>query len=266
MVISNCLRVLALDSNMISTEDTFEIEVIKVGETEVPAPEVYWMKGWGKWEKLHFHMILAHNSRENFLINTGMPPDLSRRNKAMLDFAGKRALFKPYDSIQLLEKHGFSPSGIRNVSMTPIQDYTCGRLDEFTNAQIFINKKGWMEDIQEPVDSEIKDQNLYMPERIRKFLDSSGKSHISFFEATDSSILIPGITAIPVGCHHRSSTAFAINTKNGVHVFTDAIFKYRNLETGTPIGIAEDIHECLEAYRLLPQLGKVMPAYDPELR
>ena len=250
---------------MISTEDTFQLEIIKVGETQFPAPEVYWMKGWGKWEILQFHMILAHNSKDNLLINTGMPLDLSYRNKAMIKFAGERALFKSCDSISQLEKRGFRPTDIHNVAMTPVQDYTCGRLDEFVNATIHINKKGWIEDIQDPIDKEIKDPLLYMPENIRNFVTSKGKDKIRFFDGTSLSVLLPGITAVPVGCHHRSSTAFAINTKDGIKVFSDAVFKYRNLESGIPIGIAENLHECLEAYKLLPQLGKVMPAYDPDL-
>ena len=250
---------------MISTEDTFQLEIIKVGETQVPAPEVYCMKGWGKWEILQFHMILAHNSKDNLLINTGMPLDLSYRNKAMIKFAGERALFKSYDSISQLEKHGFRPTDIRNVAVTPVQDYTCGRLDEFVNATIHINKKGWIEDIQDPIDKEIKDPFLYMPKNIRNFVTSKGNDKIRFFDGTSPEVLLPGITAIPVGCHHRSSTAFAINTNDGIKVFSDVVFKYRNLESGIPIGIAENLHECLEAYKLLSQLGKVMPAYDPDL-
>lgn len=220
-----------MESSMISTEDAFQLEVIKVGETQVPAPEVYWMKSWGEWENLQFHMILAHNSKETLLINTGMPIDLSYRNKAMIEFAGERALFKSYDSISQLEKHGFRPADIRNVVMTPVQDYTCGRLDEFVNATIHINKKGWMDDIQDPIDTEVKDPYLYMPKNIRNFMNSKGKHKIRFFEGTSPVVLLPGITAIPVGCHHSSSTAFAINTEDGTKVFTDAVFKYRNLES-----------------------------------
>ena len=36
----------------------------------------------------------------NFLINTGLSDDLSERNKAMVNFAGKRCLFKSYDIIR----------------------------------------------------------------------------------------------------------------------------------------------------------------------
>ncbi|WP_231918231.1 hypothetical protein [Saccharolobus solfataricus] len=38
-----------------------------------------------------------------------------------------------------------------------------------------------------------------------------------------------------------------------------------NLETRTPIGIAEDIYECIRAYDYLQEECKiVIPAYDPE--
>jgi len=39
----------------------------------------------------------------------------------------------------------------------------------------------------------------------------------------------------------------------------------RNLQENIPIGIAEDIYECLNAYEYLKSVSKVViPAYDPD--
>lgn len=250
---------------MSSIEEIFEVELIKAGESDAPAPEVYWMAGWGKWEKLNFHMLLAHNSKTNFLINTGLPIDLTIRNMEMEEFAGKKAHFRSFDGVRKLGKIGYEPKDIKNVSVTPIQDYTCGRLDEFKNAIIFIERRGWIEDIQVPLDPENKKRELFMPDRILEFLEMEAHHRLRLFDSTEPVELIPGIRAKWVGCHHRSSTAFIINTSRGHLVFTDSAFKERNLRDSRPIGIAENLHECFEAYRELPKLGEVIPAYDPDL-
>jgi len=67
------------------------------------------------------------------------------------------------------------------------------------------------------------------------------------------------------GCHHRSSMAIIMHTRDGVVSFTDAAFTMRNLQENIPIGIAEDIYECLNAYEYLKRVSKVViPAYDPD--
>ena len=33
---------------------TYEIQVLKMGQCEVPGPEVYWMSAWDTWETLYF--------------------------------------------------------------------------------------------------------------------------------------------------------------------------------------------------------------------
>jgi hypothetical protein len=91
---------------MTSNKGEYRIRVIKTGESEVPAPEVYWMSSWDKWEKLSFHMLLAYNEDTNFLINTGLPDDLMLRNAEMRKFAGERCIFKQFDAISELEKIG----------------------------------------------------------------------------------------------------------------------------------------------------------------
>ena len=222
------------------------------------------MSEWEKWERLSFYMLLAYNTNTNFLINTGFPVDLGLRREKMRKSFGSESYIVSKDSIKQLELNGFQPDDIENVAFTPIQDYTCGRLPEFVNATIFLNKKGWLEDIVNPIHSEIKDPTLYMPRNVRNFIEKRPPSYIKYFESDHGSILIPGITAISVGCHHRSSTAFAINTKNGIVVFSDAVFKYKNLEKMIPIGIAESIIECLDVYTELKKIGYVIPAYDPK--
>ncbi|WP_252901362.1 hypothetical protein [Vulcanisaeta sp. JCM 14467] len=59
--------------------------------------------------------------------------------------------------------------------------------------------------------------------------------------------------------------AIILETKDGIISYTDAAFTMRNITENVPIGIAEDIYECLNAYEYLRSISKyVIPAYDPE--
>ncbi len=39
----------------------FDVQVIKVGEADVPGPEVYWMDKWREWITLNFHIVVIRN-------------------------------------------------------------------------------------------------------------------------------------------------------------------------------------------------------------
>ncbi len=246
------------------TENIFRVKIVKTGESWVPGPEVYRMSGWDSWELLHFHMVLAYNRDTNFLINTGLPEDLTERNNAMVRFAGERAKFISLDSVDILKKMGFPPDSIENISFTPIQDYTTGRADMFNRATYHILKKGWIDDIVVPGEHNAE-RNLFVPERILQYLDFVAHRRIRYFDAESITELVPGIDALWVGCHHRASLAFIINTSGGKVVFTDAAFKKNNIRNKIPMGIAENIFECYSAYRAMERYGRILPAYDPDI-
>ncbi|CAC11885.1 hypothetical protein [Thermoplasma acidophilum] len=221
------------------------------------------MKDFWTWERLSFHMVLAYNDDRSFLINTGMPLDLTLRNQEMKKFAGDRAIFRSEDSIEMLRKAGFTPDDIDYVALTPVQDYTIGRLNEFRKSKIFIFRDGWIKDIAAPAYAYFHNRDLFIPKNIFDFVYGEGWKNIIFYDGETE--LVPGIRAIPVGCHHRSSVAFAINAKDGTYVFTDASFKAENVRNRIPIGIAENIYECLSAYEKIEKIGKLLPAYDPAI-
>ena len=249
---------------MTSASNEFKIKVFKIGQAEVPAPEVYWMQGWGEWEMLSFHVLLAYNGKRNFLINTGFPLDLSERNDGMVKFAGERSIFKPHRKVEdVLSDVGLTPELIQNVSFTPIQDYSVGRLDLFVRANIYISRKGWIEDIVAPMYSKHLSRQLFIPDNILRYIIFKAWGRVSLVDAMDRVQLIPGVDMLWVGCHHRSSVAFIINTRDGPVTFTDCSFKRKNIEQRIPIGISENTFECLDAYEKLQKHGVVLSAYDP---
>ncbi len=256
-----------LDSvlNMTDGNNIFEVYVIKTGEAEVPAPEVYWMEGWNTWEKLSFHALLLKGKELNFLINTGLPGDLNERNKSMVNFAGKRCVFRPYDIIRELKHFDIEPSEINGISFTPLQDYTTGGIRKFANARIFINRRGWIEDIVAPENKKHLPRNLFIPEEDLRYILFNAWDRVVLFDTLPDFNIADGINVTWVGCHHRSSLAFRILTGSGYITFSDCSFKGKNIEKNIPVGIAENTLECLDAYSKLRGHGKFLSAYDPDI-
>ena len=250
---------------MTAENDTFSINVIKTGESEVPAPEVYWMEGWNEWEKLSFHALLLRNSNMNFLINTGLPSDLTERNRAMVEFGGERCIFRPSDISKVLKRLGVDPSEVNGIAFTPLQDYTTGGIPLFQNANIYMDRKGWTEDVVAPGVRKHQPRNLFIPEQNLKYLMFDAWNRVVLFDSLFPYSIAPGLTVTWVGCHHRSSLAFQISTRSGTVIFSDCSFKRKNLEANIPIGIAENTLECLDAYSRFRGKGTFLPAYDPEI-
>jgi len=241
--------------------------IAKVGDHgEVPGPEVYWMRDFDKWYRLYFYIVLIDTSDGYVLVNTGLARDLSLRNRFLREWAGSdRCRFEVAESERIervLGRAGLRPEDIAHVIITPVQDYTVGNLDLFKKAKIYFSRRGWFEDVVNPRPSPFLNRDIYFPRYVREYLFEEAWNRIALIEDQE---VVEGIRVKWTGCHHRSSMAVIMETKEGVVSFTDAAFTRRNIEENIPIGIAEDIYECLEAYDYLKRISRaIIPAYDPE--
>ena len=241
--------------------------IAKVGEHgEVPGPEVFWMRDFDKWVKLVFYSLVVNTDDGYLLVNTGLVKDLNLRNKFLREWAGSdRCKFSVSENERIenvLKRIRISPDDIAHIIITPVQDYTVGGLDLFKKAKIYFSKKGWFEDVVNPRPSPFLNRDIYLPRYVRSYLFEEAWNRIFLVEDQE---VVDGVSVKWTGGHHRSSMAVILKTKEGIICYTDVAFTMRNLEENIPIGIAEDIYECLNAYEYLRKINcKVIPAYDPE--
>lgn len=251
----------------IMVEEVNLFKVIKVGEHgEVPGPEVYWMRDFDKWYRLSFYSFLLQTVDGYVLVNTGLPDDVSLRNEFLRKWAGSdrcKFTFTEDQKIEnALKRINLSVDDISHVIITPVQDYSIGRLPLFKKAYIYFSRKGWFEDVVNPRLSPFLNRDIYFPKPVREFLFEEAWNRIRLVENQE---VLRGVTVKWTGCHHRSSMAVIFNYQGKKFCITDAAFLMGNIETTTPIGIAEDIYECLDAYEYLKSTCNVIiPAYDPE--
>lgn len=245
-----------------------------MGESNVPAAEIYWMTQLYGWEMLTFWAFLIENEDRKVLLNTGFPLDYSEIGKLWTNWAlaatnevGHEPIIKEDNWIvNALERQGVLPGQIDDVIITPITTYATGGLDQFPNAKIWLSHKGWI-DFHAP-DPEIPQlpRNILFPDHVISYLVKSENAARIGLLPDEETEFLPGLCSSFCGGHHRSSMLFKVNTREGVVGITDAIFKYRNFEERIPLGLSESIEEH---YRLFAKLERevdfILPLYDADI-
>jgi glyoxylase-like metal-dependent hydrolase (beta-lactamase superfamily II) len=249
----------------------FGVNVLSVGKTMVPGPEIFWMKEFGKWLPLNFNVVVIRGNNKTVLINTGI-------SKTMIPVLNKmwvEEMFKSKDArLNVSEEEyienalatlNIKPEDIDYVVVTPFQSYAIGNINLFKNATICISKKGWINFHaprwkQHPHDIRqfcIPDENLL-------YLITEAWSRVKLLEDEDE--IIKGVTTFWTGVHHRSSIAIKINSSEGTIIASDSFFYFENIESNWPIGINESIEESLIAYeKIKKEVDLLIPLYDPRV-
>ncbi len=245
----------------------YEVHVLKLGQCDVPGPEVYWMSHWDSWETLYFYMVVIRGRDKIAVINTGPPADLTALNEVWHHFAGERCQMirkeeeRPEAALTTL---GLTPEDVDYVLITPLQAYATANIPLFRRAQICLSKRGWIEDFHAPKYPMHIPRQLRIPDDVLAYLELEAPDKLRLLDDEDE--ILPGLTAFWAGVHHRSSMAYVIKTARGTVIASDCFFKYGNVEEMHPLGILESMEECFRTYeRLRREADILLPLYDPEV-
>lgn len=258
---------------MSGPEPRYKITVLAVGETRVPAAEVFWMSQLTGWLPLTFWAFLIEGAGRRVLLNTGFPtgPAFQRLHdhwttwaRAVTGEAGHVPVIRPEQHIvAALSARGITREEITDVLVTPLTSYATGGLDCFPHAKLHLSHRGWVDfHAPDPAVPQLPRDIVFPPEVLRHLV----------FDAPDRLSLLPDETSEPLpslrawfcGGHHRSSMCFIVPTAAGRVALTDAIFHYRNYEERIPLGLSESLEEHYRLYaRLAHECDLVLPLYDP---
>jgi hypothetical protein len=243
---------------------TYEVQVLKMGQSDVPGPEVYWMSHWDQWLTLYFYMVVIRSGGQIVIVNTGPPIDLAEMNEQWASYAGPRCrmIREPGERPDAaLAAIGIQPSDVTHVLITPLQSYATGNIPLFPNAEVCISRRGWIEDFHAPKYPDHASRRTRIPDDVLAYLEIEHPEKVRLLEDGDE--VLPGLRAGWVGVHHRSSMAFEADTERGIVVISDAAFHYGNVENLHPLGILESLEECQSAYRRFRKADIFVPLYDP---
>lgn len=245
----------------------YNVRVLKMGQCDVPGPEVFWMSHWDRWYTLYFYMVVIQGGGKTAIINTGPPADLGPLNAVWKAFAGDRCQMRreePERPEPALARIGLTPADVDYVLITPLQAYATANITLFRNATVCLSRRGWIEDYHAPKWPMHIPRELRVPDRVVKYLQFEAPGKLRLLEDEDE--ILPGLRAWWAGVHHRSSMAYAIDTAGGPVLATDAVFKYGNVEDNHPLGIMESMEECFRTYaRLRREAAVIVPLYDPDV-
>ncbi len=244
---------------------SYSLDILKVGQTEVPGCEIYWMDKLFEWEPLYFLIGVARGHGRTILINTGPPLDYGDLNKHWMAWQERHELVVADDERPkaALAKIGVEPEEVSHILITPLTAYTTGNIDLFPNAEICLSKRGWADfHIPDPVVPQLP-RHIYMPRNILVHLVTDAWPRVRLLE-DETEEIVPGVRSFFVGGHHRSTMAFVIDTPKGRVCLSDVFFKYPNFEQNRPLGISESLEEHYHAYdRIRKEADLIVPLYDP---
>ena len=244
----------------------YSVRSLKVGQVDVPGPELFWMAGWDKSYPLWLQVVLIQGNGINALVNSAPPPDISPINEMWVSILGERGRLqrKPEEEIEsVLAAAGLTPADITHLLLTPLQLYTTGNVPLFRNAQICLTKQGWVHyhtTHDHPHDSRWHS----ISQDVLVHMVTDAWDRVRLLEKEDE--VVPGIRTWASGVHHRASMVVDVDTSKGVVAVSDSFFYYENIEAGRILGINENMYEALEANkRVLATASRIVPLYDPKV-
>jgi hypothetical protein len=242
----------------------YSIQVLPMARADIPGPELFWMGGWNEWYPLLFQAILIQGEGVTALVNTGPPDDLSPLNERFEAVLGPKALMSREDDEHLvpqLAAHGVSPEDVTHVLLTPIQLYTVAKVPEFTNAEICITRRGWIQ-FHTAKGHIHDDRATSIPDDVLVHLVTEAWDRVRLLD--DEDVIAPGLRTWWSGVHHRASMVIEVDTSEGVAAISDSYFHLENVENGHPMGINESLDEASATYERVRQTADViLPLYDP---
>jgi len=244
---------------------SYGVRSLRVGQCEIPGPELFWMSGWSEWYPLVFQVALIEGHGVVALVNTGPARDLTPMNDLWVKILGERARFRRAEGefiADALRPAGVRPEDVTHVILTPLQLYTTSNVPLFPNARICLSKRGWIH--YHTTHAHPHDARWHsIPKDVLVHLVTDAWDRVHLLEDEDE--IAPGLRTWWAGCHHRASMAVEVDTAAGSVVISDAFFYYENVEENRVLGINENMYEALAAYQRARRAAHRLPLYDPKV-
>lgn len=215
---------------------------------------------------LHFYVWIVTDGTTVGIVDAGLPLDpadaaaLGATNAAFGDDAG----FREVRTLpEILADRGIDPADVSFVAITQTVTYHTGGIDAelLPNATFFLARAGVLELLVDPPGHPAPE--FYFTERSWRSLRElaiEGRLRL----VADEEQVAPGVTFAVTGGHHPGSAAVIVTTDDGIVALLETAFVRRNLQTGSPIGIAEDAAAARRAMRRMAERADVVVAiHDP---
>ena len=217
-------------------------------------------------DDLFFHVWVVTDGETVGLVDTGLPFDEQERHELSETArpSGDDAVFRDVRLLpDLLADANLSGSDVDFVAITQTVTYHTGGIDPdlLPRARFYVPRAGVLEMLVAPPGH--PQTQFYFPARgwagLRQ-LSIEGRLHV----VDDPTEIVPGVTFETTGGHHPGSAALRIQTERGITGLLETAFVQENLDTGTPVGISENVAVSRSVIRrYLSECDEVVAIHDP---
>ena len=111
---------------------SWDVRVLKLGQAEVPVPQVLFLTGFDQWCVLNFYMVVATQGDTVAIVNCGMPSDLTDINRfwevsfgdPLRQTHADRSDQESERPLAALASIGIRPVDVDHVIITPMMAYS----------------------------------------------------------------------------------------------------------------------------------------------
>lgn len=249
--------------------DVIKITAVPVGVLPIPGWEAFFGRNDQEFHDLWFYVWHLTDGVRHVLVDTGLPPGAADRDRLDEGCAGvdERCRFRERESLaEVLRLLDLRPDQIDAVVLTQLVTYHTGGLlpEQLPRAKVYLSRAGLVEMLTTAPDHPPVD--LYFTGESWSFvrdLAAAGRLY-----AVDGPVeVVPGISMVATGGHHPGSAAVIVKSSEGIVALLETAFFQENVETGLPIGIAEDVATCRRVIAEFSRMAdQVVALHDPANR
>lgn len=245
------------------------VTLISNGESTVNGGSFFWGSRQDEMIRIGYNTTVIQDRDHCILINVSPPLDDTIKR----DFPGWTTMREaPYgrfkqpphgDLFNALSTLHITPEDVTDIVVTPFQLYATGTLLSFPNARYYFSKRGWAH-LHVTKDHPHDERWRSFDKRTLGELVVESWDRVNLLEDEDE--IIPGVRTWWSGGHHRESIVVEVDSSIGVIAVSDTFFCAANIAENIPIGLSENMYECISAYdRIRKTADHWISIHDPEI-
>jgi hypothetical protein len=258
----------ATGSKVLAEDSSRQVTLISNGESTVYGGQMFWNRRLNEMIRFGYNTIVIQDRDHCILVNASPPlDDTIDRNfpgwATMRQAPHGRFRRPPHgDLFEALSSLDIEPADVTDIVVTPFQLYSTGTLLAFPNAQYHFSKRGWIH-LHVTKNHPHDERWRSFDERTLGELVTGSWDRVNLLEDEDE--IVSGVRTWWSGGHHRESIVVEIDSSIGVIAVSDTFFCSANIADDIPIGLSENMYECLSAHdRIRETADHWVSVHDPE--
>ncbi|MGO4586835.1 hypothetical protein AB4Z38_23590 [Arthrobacter sp. 2RAF6] len=245
------------------------VTLISNGESTIYGSQMFWNRRWAEMVRIGYNTTVIQEGDRCILVNVSPPLNGSIARDfpdwlTMIEAPQGRFRAPPHgDLFKALESLDLQPEDVTDIVVTPFQLYSTGTLLAFPNARFHLSKRGWAH-LHVTKEHPHDDRWRSFDRNTLGELVTGSWERVRLLEDEDE--IIPGVRTWWSGGHHRESIVVEIDSRIGVIAVSDTFFCTENITEGRPIGLSENMYECVKAHnRIRDSADHWVSIHDPDV-